>query len=289
MKQLQPHPWDGVAQKYNAGDRVRGTVTRLMEFGAFVELEPGIEGLIHISEMSWSRGKVRKASDVVKPGETVEVVVLGVQPAEHRISLGLKQALGDPWADVPQRYQVGSAIEGPVTNLTKFGAFVQLSEGIEGMIHVSDITAEKRINQPADMLRVGQVVKAQVLAIDLEKRQMRLGMKQLVPTGLDEYIVEHNEGDVVTGRLMDEAGSRAELGEGIHATCKVATVAAPAKVEAPKETKADLSSLSSMLQARWKSGSTSTPKAEPVRTGQVRSFRIVKLDRTAKKIEVELA
>jgi small subunit ribosomal protein S1 len=289
MKQLQPHPWDGVAQKYNAGDRVRGTVTRLMEFGAFVELEPGIEGLIHISEMSWSRGKVRKASDVVKPGETVEVVVLGVQPAEHRISLGLKQALGDPWADVSQRCQVGSAIEGPVTNLTKFGAFVQLSEGIEGMIHVSDITAEKRINQPADMLRVGQVVKAQVLAIDLEKRQMRLGMKQLVPTGLDEYIVEHNEGDVVTGRLMDEAGSRAELGEGIHATCKVATVAAPAKVEAPKETKADLSSLSSMLQARWKSGSSSTPKAEPVRTGQVRSFRIVKLDRTAKKIEVELA
>jgi small subunit ribosomal protein S1 len=289
MKQLQPHPWDGIAQKYNAGDRVRGTVTRLMEFGAFVELEPGIEGLIHISEMSWSRGKVRKASDVVKPGETVEVVVLGVQPAEHRISLGLKQALGDPWADVPQRYQVGSAIEGPITNLTKFGAFVQLSEGIEGMIHVSDITAEKRINQPADMLRVGQVVKAQVLAIDLEKRQMRLGMKQLVPTGLDEYIVEHNEGDVVTGRLMDEAGSRAELGEGIHATCKVATAAAPAKVEAPKETKADLSSLSSMLQARWKSGSNPTPKAEPARAGQVRSFRIVKLDRTAKKIEVELA
>jgi small subunit ribosomal protein S1 len=260
-----------------------------MEFGAFVELEPGIEGLIHISEMSWSRGKVRKASDVVKPGETVEVVVLGVQPAEHRISLGLKQALGDPWADVPQRYQVGSAIEGPITNLTKFGAFVQLSEGIEGMIHVSDITAEKRINQPADMLRVGQVVKAQVLAIDLEKRQMRLGMKQLVPTGLDEYIAEHNEGDVVTGRLMDEAGSRAELGEGIHATCKVATAAAPAKVEAPKETKADLSSLSSMLQARWKSGSNPTPKAEPARAGQVRSFRIVKLDRTAKKIEVELA
>ena len=289
MKQLQPHPWDGIAQKYNAGDRVRGTVTRLMEFGAFVELEPGIEGLIHISEMSWSRGKVRKASDVVKPGETVEVVVLGVQPAEHRISLGLKQALGDPWADVSQKFAVGSAIEGPVTSLTKFGAFVQMAEGVEGMVHVSEIVADKRINQPADVLRVGQVVKALVIGIESEKRQVRLSMKQLVPTGLDEYIVEHNEGDVVTGRLMDEAGSRAELGEGIHATCKVITVAAPAKVEAPKEAKADLSSLSSMLQARWKSGSSPTPKAEPARAGQVRSFRIVKLDRAAKKIEVELA
>src|SRR5208283_10234 len=180
--------------------------------------------------------------------------------------------------------------EGPVTNLTKFGAFVQLSEGIEGMVHVSDISAEKRINQPADVLRVGQVVKAQVLAIDLEKRQMRLGMKQLVPTGLDEYIAEHNEGDVVTGRLMDDAGDRArvELGEGIHATCKAVGAATP-QDQAATSTKADLSSLSSMLQARWKTGSGGPPKAEPARAGQVRSFRIVKLDRPAKKIELELA
>jgi len=292
LKQLQPHPWDAVPQKYNAGDRVRGTVTRLMEFGAFVELEPGIEGLIHISEMSWSKGKIRKASDVVKQGETVEVVILGIQPAERRIALGLKQALGDPWADVAQRFSVGSAIEGPVTSLTKFGAFVQLSEGIEGMVHVSDISAEKRINQPADVLRVGQLVKAQVLAIDLDKRQMRLGMKQLVPTGLDEYIVEHNEGDVVTGRLMEESGNQAkvELGDGIHATCKITTAAAtPAKSEPPKDAKADLSSLSSMLQAKWKTGGSATPKAEAVRTGQVRSFKIVKLDRTTKKIELEFA
>lgn len=289
LKQLQPHPWDAVAQKFKAGDRVRGTVTRLVEFGAFVELEPGIEGLIHISEMSWAKGKIRKASDVVKEGETVEAVILGVQAPERRISLGLKQALGDPWTEVGQRFAVGSAIEGLVTNLTKFGAFVQLSEGIEGMIHVSDISAEKRINQPADVLRVGQLVKAQVLAIDLEKRQLRLGMKQLVPTGLDEYIAEHSEGDVVTGRLMDESGERArvELGDGIRATCR-ASVAAPAAKETPNESKADLSSLTSMLQARWKSGSGGTPKAEPVRAGQVRSFRIVKLDRAAKKIEVEL-
>jgi len=290
MKQLQPHPWDAIAEKFRAGDRVRGTVTRLMEFGAFVELEPGIEGLIHISEMSWSKGKIRKASDVVKSGETVEVVVLQINPTEHRISLGLKQALGDPWADIAQRFQVGSLVEGPVTNLTKFGAFVQLSEGIEGMVHVSDISAEKRINQPQDVLHVGQAVKAQVLAIDLEKRQMRLGMKQLVPTGLDEYIAEHNAGDVVTGRLMDESGSvaRVELGDGIHASCRV-VAAAPATVETPKPSKADLSSLSSMLQAKWKTGSGGSPKAEPVRAGQVRSFRIVNLDRAAKKIELEFA
>jgi small subunit ribosomal protein S1 len=292
LKQLQPHPWEAIAGKYTAGERVRGKVTRLMEFGAFVELEPGIEGLIHISEMSWTKGKIRKASDVVKPGETVEVVILGVQPAEHRIALGLKQALGDPWADAPQRFPVGSAIEGPVTSLTKFGAFVQMAEGVEGMVHVSEISAEKRINQPADVLRVGQVVQAQVIAIDPEKRQMRLSIKQLVPTGIDEYLAEHKEGDVVTGRLMEDSGgqSRVELGEGIHATCKItATSTAPTKAEAPKESKADLSSLSSMLQARWKSGSGGPPKPEPARAGQVRSFRIAKLDRGAKKIEVELA
>ena len=293
LKQLQPHPWDAVAGKVRAGDRVRGTVTRLVDFGAFVELEPGIEGLIHISEMSWSKGKIRKASDVVKPGETVEVVILQVNAAERRISLGLKQALGDPWADVAQRFPVGSAVEGPVTNLTKFGAFVQLSEGIEGMVHVSDISAEKRINQPQDVLRVGQVVKAQVLAIDLEKRQMRLGMKQLVPTGLDEYIAEHNEGDVVTGRLMDDSGgqARVELGEGIHATVQDNRRPAPVKSEVPEDPKggAGYLRLSSMLQARWKSGPEHLRKPEAARTGQVRSFRIVNLDRAAKKIQLEFA
>src|SRR3984893_648436 len=128
MKQLQPHPWDSIAEKYKAGERVRGAVTRVVEFGAFVELEPGIEGLIHVSEMSWAK-KLRRASDVVKPGEAVEAVILGVNAGERRISLGLKQTLGDPWAEVAQRFPMGSVIEGPVTNLTKFGAFVQLSEG----------------------------------------------------------------------------------------------------------------------------------------------------------------
>ena len=288
MKQLQAHPWDAIAEKYKAGDRVRGTVTRLADFGAFVELEPGIEGLIHISEMSWSKGKIRKAGDVVKEGETVEVVILGVDAAQRRLSLGLKQALGDPWVDVPQRFPIGSTVEGSVTSLTKFGAFVQLSEGVEGMIHVSEISPEKRIQHPADVLRVGQVVNALVIGLEPEKRQMKLSLKQLVPTGLDEYMAEHKEGDLVTGRLMDESGGqgRVELGQGIYAACNMKAAAAAAP-EAAKPTKGDLSSLSAMLQTRWKTGSA-TAKAEPPRAGQVRSFRITHLDQTAKKIVVEL-
>lgn len=288
MKQLQAHPWDAIAEKYKAGDRVRGTVTRLADFGAFVELEPGIEGLIHISEMSWSKSKIRKAGDVVKEGETVEVVILGVDAAQRRLSLGLKQALGDPWVEVPQRFPIGSTVEGSVTSLTKFGAFVQLSEGVEGMIHVSEISPEKRIQHPADVLRVGQVVNALVIGLEPEKRQMKLSLKQLVPTGLDEYMAEHKEGDLVTGRLMDESGGqgRVELGQGIYAACNMKAAAAAAP-EAAKPTKGDLSSLSAMLQTRWKTGSA-TAKTEPPRAGQVRSFRITHLDQTAKKIVVEL-
>ncbi len=172
--------------------------------------------------MSWAK-KVRQASDVVKPGEVVEAVILTVSPSERRISLGLKQALGDPWAEVTQKFGVGSVIEGPVTSITNFGAFVQLSEGVEGMIHVSEISAEKRINHPQEVLKVGQVVKAQVLAIDKDRRLLRLSMKQLVPTSLDEYIAEHKEGDVVTGRMIEISDGRArvELGEGIQGTCPI--------------------------------------------------------------------
>ncbi len=293
MKQLQPHPWDAVAEKYKAGERVRGAVTRIADFGAFVELEPGIEGLIHISEMSWAK-RVRTPSDVVKPGETVEAVILGVNPGERRISLGLKQALGDPWAGVAQKFAPGTVIEEPVTSLTKFGAFVQLTEGVEGMIHVSEISAEKRINHPQEVLRVGQVVKAQVLALDAEKRLIRLSMKQLVPSGLDEYLAEHKEGDIVTGRMTEisEGRARVELGEGVVATCRIRDER-PAKEDKRAEpapsssSKPDLSSLGSMLQARWKSGApASAAKPEAAQAGQIRKFRIAKLDPASKKIEL---
>jgi small subunit ribosomal protein S1 len=291
LKQLQPHPWDAVAEKYKTGERVRGTVSRLADFGAFVELEPGVEGLVHISEMSWVK-RVRKPSDLVKTGETVEVVILGVNVGEQRLSLGLKQALGDPWAEVAQKFPVGSAIEGPVTSITKFGAFVQAAEGVEGMVHVSEISAEKRINHPQDVLKLGLVIKAQVLAIDTERRLMRLSMKQLIPTSVDEYIAEHKAGDVVTGRVVDVSadGARVELGEGLLAPCRLGS-AAPAVEESKSEGKADLSSLTSMLQARWKGGAGGTAAAKPeaIRAGQVRSFRIAKLDADSKAIELELS
>jgi small subunit ribosomal protein S1 len=299
MKQLQPHPWDAVAEKYKAGERVRGTVTRIADFGAFVEIEPGIEGLIHISEMSWAK-RVRTPADVVKPGETVEAVILGVNAAERRISLGLKQALGDPWAGAAQKFAPGTVIEGPVTSLTKFGAFVQLTEGVEGMIHVSEISAEKRINHPQEVLKAGQVVKAQVLALDTEKRIIRLSMKQMVPTGLDEYLAEHKVGDIVTGRMVDvsEGNTRVELGEGVLATCRIseerleerpAQEGKRAEPDSPSSSKPDLSSLGSMLQARWKSGAPADEtKTEALRAGQIRKFRIAKLDPQTKKIELEL-
>jgi small subunit ribosomal protein S1 len=302
MKQLQPHPWDLVPEKFKVGERVRGAVTRVVEFGAFVELEPGIEGLIHLSEMSWAK-KVRRPSDVVKPGETVEAVILGVNTGERRISLGLKQALGDPWREVAQKFPPGSVIQGPVTSITKFGAFVQLSEGVEGMIHISEISAEKRINHPQDVLRLGQTVQAQVLEVDKEKRQLRLSIKQMVPSSLDEYIAEHKEGDQVTGRMIEVSGGRArvELGEGVQGTCpmpaegqavdKATEKAADAADKVTQAgSKADLSSLSSMLTARWKGSATGGgTKREAAQTGQIRGFRIAKLDPAAKKIELELA
>lgn len=291
LKQLQAQPWDTAAERYKAGQRITGTVTRLMDFGAFVELEPGIEGLIHVSEMSWIK-KVRKPSDILREGDTVDAVVLSVDQNEKRISLGLKQALGDPWADVVQRFPIGSAIEGPVTNLMKFGAFVQLTEGVEGLVHISEIVADRRIQHPQDVLRVGQIVKAQVLAVDPEKRQIKLSMKQLVPTGLDEYLTEHKEGDLVSGRIVEQSSTLAtvELGEGIRATCPI-VVNTPATTEHKSdEAKPDLSAITSMLKARWKGGATTaTAKPELPQVGQVRSFRIAKLDPTTKMIELEFA
>jgi small subunit ribosomal protein S1 len=293
MKQLLPHPWDAVAARYKVGERVRGTVTRVAEFGAFVELEPGIEGLIHVSEMSWAK-KLRSASTLVKPGEIVDVVILGINAAERRMSLGLKQALGDPWVDVAQKFAAGSVIEGPVVSITKFGAFVQLAEGIEGMIHISEMSAEKRINHPQEVVKIGQLVKAQVLAIDTEKRQLRLGIKQMVPSGLDEYIAEHKQGDTVNGRIMEISDGRAkvELGEGIHANCHI-DAASPSEGDqgaVSQSSKPDLSSLGSMLQARWKGVTPGgKAKAEAPQAGQVRNFTITGLDSAAKKIELKLA
>jgi small subunit ribosomal protein S1 len=315
LKQLQAEPWQTVPERFEVNQRITGTVTRLTDFGAFVEIEPGVEGLIHISEMSYGK-KLRHPSDMVKQGDRVDAVILSIKPEERRIALGLKQTLTDPWTEVSHNFPVGSQIQGPVTKIMNFGAFVQLADGIEGLVHISEITAERRLNHPSDVLRAGQVVKAQVLAIDPEKRQIKLSMKQLIPTDIDEYIAEHKVGDQVSGRVVEASPAfvQIELGDGIRAVCRikaesaalpVAPVAEPpaaetaaqkpkakskAKVKEEAAAKPDLSSLSSMLKARWQGNAPAAEsKPEPISEGQIRSFKITKLDPEAKKIEVELA
>jgi small subunit ribosomal protein S1 len=300
LKQLQPEPWETAADRYVAGQRIAGDVTRLTDFGAFVELEPGLEGLIHISEMSWAK-KVRHPSDLLKQGDRVDAVVLSVKPPagseQGRISLGLKQTLADPWLEVERRFPAGSQVEGPVTKIMNFGAFVQIAEGVDGLVHVSEIVADRRINHPRDVVREGQVVKAVILAIDSEKRQIKLSMKQLIPTSIDEYIAEHKVGDTVSGRVVEltSSGATVELGEGIRATFRIgsasaANAASPANsANTASPAAVDLSQLSSMLKARWK-GNAPSPTAAPetLAEGQIRTFKITKVVADSKKIEVEL-
>ncbi len=292
LKQLAPDPWTIAAGKYTPGDRVKGKVSRVADFGAFVELEPGIEGLIHVSEMSWSKKNVR-AVDIVKAGDMVEAVVLTVNPTDKRIGLGLKQALGDPWEDAIKKYPVGSVAEGPVTSLAKFGAFVDLGDGIEGMIHVGDISHEKRLNHPNEALKMGEKIKAQVLEADKDRRRLRLGIKQLIPTSIDEYIVERKAGETVTGRIVSISGDKmkVEVGDGVIGHCKLPSDSGADQKRAEAAAaaaKADLSSLSAMLSAKWKSGGGAETAAEPPKAGHIRTFKITSVDPATKRIDLEM-
>lgn len=317
MKQLQADPWTLAIATIQVGQRVRGKVVRLTDFGAFVELQPGVEGMIHISEMSWTK-KQKRPQDILKAGELVEVDVIGVKPDDKRIALSLKQALGDPWEEAKKKYAKGSVVEAAITSLANFGAFVDLGNDIEGMIHVGDITNEKRLDHPKDKLNVGQIVKAQVTELDDERRRVRLSMKTLEPTSADEYIAEHKVGDVVTGRVIDAHGNTAkvELAEGVKGVCRLKVEEKPpappppppaAEPAAPPTSgggskSADLGSLTAMLAAKWKSGavpggssgSSSSPapassNENALRSGQVRQFRISALIPEKKQIELELA
>jgi len=281
LKQLTPDPWAGVAERFQVGERVHGTVKRTSEFGAFVEVAPGVEGMIHISEMSWSR-RVRKPEDAVQVGEIVEAVVLGVNPKERRLSLGLKQALGDPWADAETRFKPGTVVEGKVRNLQQFGAFVELAEGVDGMVHIGDISPE-RLAHPSAMLKLGDPVRAQVLELDVAKRRIRLGMKQLIPTPEEEFLNAHAVGDELSGRVVKAFPGRVQLDEGIEAACPSAT---------PPVRKIEEGTLAAKLAAVWKSApapvveAPSTP-AVTLKSGEVRRFRITLLDLERRKIEVE--
>jgi small subunit ribosomal protein S1 len=177
MKQLQSYPWKDVAQKYPVGSRVQGKVVSITNYGAFVELEPGIEGLVHISEMSWTRN-VRHPSKIVSIGETIEAVVLKVDENEEKISLGMKQTEQDPWMVLPLKYPVGTRLEGKVRNLTSFGAFVEIEPGIDGLIHISDMSWTKRVQHPSEVVKKGDSVEVLILNIDAENKRISLGLKQ---------------------------------------------------------------------------------------------------------------
>lgn len=215
IKQLEPDPWETVNERYSINSRVIGRVVNVTDYGAFVELEPGVEGLIHITEMTWSR-RMKHPSKVVKPGDQVEAVVLDVNPRDRRISLGLKQLEPNPWTTIESRYSVGSVVEGRVRNMTDFGAFVEIEEGIDGLVHVSDLSWTKRVKHPSEVLKKGQLVQAVILNIDAKAHRLSLGIKQLQPDAWETYFQNHQVGDLVQGRVcrLSGFGAFVELAEG---------------------------------------------------------------------------
>ena len=203
--------------RYPTQARVSGKVVSLTDYGAFVELEPGVEGLIHVSEMSWSK-RVKHPSKILNVGDPVEAMVLGVDPAARRISLGLKQVESNPWHELAERYPIGTTITGKVRNLTEFGAFVEVEEGIDGLIHISDMSWSKRLKHPSEVLKKGDEVHAQVLNIDAENQRLSLGLKQLQTDIWDEFFSQHHGGEVVEGKVVrvTNFGAFVELADGIE-------------------------------------------------------------------------
>ena len=294
-KQLTPDPWTLIGEKLKVGDRRNGQVKLLKDFGAFVELEPGVEGLVHVSEMSWAR-RVRHPKDLLKVGEVVDVVVLDINTGGRRISLGIKQTLGDPWERIREDFPVGKVVEGTVRNLMKFGAFVEIADGIEGLVHVSDLTAEKRINHPSEVLKVDQKIQAVIVEIDPPKRRLKLSIKKLEPDGQDNFIQETNIGDTVTGRVVKVRRREAtiELGEGVKGICRweesTEQTAGEAAESAPSAQ--DVSSLGDMLRSAWQGGAggeSGSARPEELKRGQVRSFKITASDPKSRTIELALS
>ena len=262
MKQLMADPWDGATQRYEIGSKVVGRVVSVTDYGAFVELEPGVEGLIHISEMTWSR-RMKHPSKVVKPGDTVESVVLEVNLKDRRISLGLKQLEPNPWTTVEQRYSVGSVVEGRVRNMTEFGAFIEIEEGIDGLVHISDLSWAKRVKHPSEVLRKGSIVQAVILAIDASHKRLSLGVKQLQPDAWETWFQTHNVNDTAKGKVLRLAGFGAfvELAEGVEGLCHFSEVPG------------------------W-SGRKSDPS--PLSPGDEMEFKIIKMNEAERKIGLSL-
>jgi small subunit ribosomal protein S1 len=240
FKQLTPDPWLDAVERYPIGARVHGRILSVTDYGAFVELEQGIEGLVHVSEMTWSK-RMKHPSKLVKPGDEVDTVVLAVNPADRRISLGMKQLQENPWEHLVARYPTGTNVEGRVRNLTDFGAFIEIEDGIDGLVHVSNLSWTKRVKHPSEVLKKGEKVKAVVLGVEPENRRLSLGIKQLQPDVWDTFFAQHRVGDVVHGKVLRTAqfGAFVEIAEGVEGLCHVSEAAdtngAPIKLEQGQE------------------------------------------------------
>ncbi|HMG33134.1 MAG TPA: 30S ribosomal protein S1 [Blastocatellia bacterium] len=256
-KQLLPDPWQSVAERFPKGSRVNGKVVSLTDYGAFIEIEPGVEGLVHVTEMTWSK-RLKHPSKLLSIGQEVEAVVLDADSNNRRISLGIKQVSQDPWETLPERYHVGSHVTGKVRSLTDFGAFVEIEDGIDGLVHVSDISWTKRIKHPSDVLKKGQQVDAVITNIDIDGRRLSLSIKDLEPNAWDRFFETHRLGDVITGKVVRFAnfGAFVEIEEGIEGLCHVSELS-DSRVEKPEDA---------------------------VKIGQVLQFKILKLDPGQKKI-----
>jgi small subunit ribosomal protein S1 len=228
FKQLTPDPWLDAVERYPVGARVQGRILSVTDYGAFVELEQGIEGLVHVSEMTWSK-RMKHPSKLVKPGDEVETVVISVNPSDRRISLGMKQLQENPWENLSERYPTGQIVEGRVRNLTDFGAFIEIEDGIDGLVHVSNLSWTKRVKHPSEVLKKGEKVKAVVLGVEPENRRLSLGVKQLQPDVWETFFTQHRVGDVVHGKVLRTAqfGAFVEIAEGVEGLCHVSEAVDP--------------------------------------------------------------
>jgi small subunit ribosomal protein S1 len=256
-KQLLPDPWSSVEERFPIGTRVNGRVASVADYGAFVELENGVEGLVHVSEMSWSK-RVKHPSKVVNPGDEVEVEVLSVDPKARRISLGMKQVQENPWQTLHERYQIGTRVHGRVRNLTDFGAFIEIEDGVDGLVHVSDISWSRRIKHPSEVLKKGQEIDAVITSIDTENRRLSLSIKDLEPNAWEKFTNEHKPGDVVHGKVARFAnfGAFVELDDNLEGLCHISELSEE-RVAKPEDV---------------------------VQLGQEMDFKILRIDPETKKI-----
>ncbi|HEY3938430.1 MAG TPA: 30S ribosomal protein S1 [Bryobacteraceae bacterium] len=268
LKQLHPDPWANIEAHYPPQSRVIGRIVSVTDYGAFVELEPGVEGLIHISEMTWSR-RMKHPTKVVKAGDQVEAVVLEIKPKERRISLGIKQLEADPWTTVADRYSIGSVVEGRVRKLADFGAFIEIEEGIDGLVHISDLSWTAHVKHPSELVKKGQVVQAVILNIDAPNRRLSLGVKQLQPDAWETFFRTHQVGDTVRGRVCRAApfGVFVELLPGVEGLCHRSEMDEPGKRHA---------------------GRQASPEEAALPIGEEFEFKVIKVNEAQKRIGLSL-